>query len=135
MRITLDTNFLISATQWDYSVANKLLVKLIERNDPFFVSKEIIDEFSGILMRDFDYSYLEIQEIIPFVMMFAKLVQPIEKIEVIKEDSDDNKILECAVVSNSEFIITYDLRHLLILKEFRGIKIIKPEELFGIINS
>ncbi|MBS3084161.1 putative toxin-antitoxin system toxin component, PIN family [Candidatus Pacearchaeota archaeon] len=135
MRITLDTNFLISATQWDYSVANKLLVKLIERNDPLFVSKEIIDEFSGILMRDFDYSYLEIQEIIPFVMMFAKLVQPIEKIEVIKEDSDDNKILECAVVSNSEFIITYDLRHLLILKEFRGIKIIKPEELFGIINS
>jgi len=32
MKITVDTNFLISATQWNYSAAHKLLLKLIEKN-------------------------------------------------------------------------------------------------------
>jgi len=45
---------------------------------------------------------------------------------VIKEDPDDNKIIECAISSNSEFIITYD-KHLLKVKEYKGIQIIRPE--------
>jgi len=32
MRITADTNFFVSATQWDNSVAHKLLIKLIKTN-------------------------------------------------------------------------------------------------------
>lgn len=32
MKVTVDTNFLISATQWDYSVSHKLLIKLIEKD-------------------------------------------------------------------------------------------------------
>ena len=45
---------------------------------------------------------------------------------IVKEDPDDNKIIECAVACGADFILTYD-KHLLRLKEFRGIKIIMPE--------
>ena len=39
MRIVLDTNFLVSATQWDYSVSHRLLKKLIENDAEIFISK------------------------------------------------------------------------------------------------
>jgi len=40
MSVTADTNFLISATQWDNSVAFKLLKKLIEHNIKIFTQKK-----------------------------------------------------------------------------------------------
>ena len=56
MNITVDTNFLISATQWDNSVAFKLLKRLLEANIKIFTTKDILDEFSEVLQRDFKYN-------------------------------------------------------------------------------
>ncbi len=55
----------------------------------------------------------------------SELVIPTEKFDAIKEDSDDNKILDCAFAGRVDFIISQD-NHLLKLKEFRGIRIISP---------
>ncbi len=128
MRIAADTNFFISATQWDNSVAHKLLLTLIKTDAEIFTTKEILDEFGKVLQRDFEYNAKETAEIIKNVLCFATLVEPEEKLDIIKDDPDDNKILECASASQSEYVITYD-KHLLNLKEFRGIKIVKPEEI------
>ena len=49
------------------------------------------------------------------------------KINAVKEDPDDDKIIECAIESNSEYILTYD-NHLLKIKEYKGVKILRPEE-------
>lgn len=133
MRITVDTNFLVSATQQDYSVAHKLLIKLIEKNAYIFTTKEILQEFSEVLERDFQYSSQEIAKIIEKVIIFANLIETTSKVNAIKDDPDDNKILECAMDSNSQYIITYD-KHLLNLKEFQGIKIVKPEEFLKILD-
>src|SRR3989344_1319749 len=128
MRITADTNFLVSATQWDNSVAHKVLIKLIETNAEIFTTKEILNEFSEVLQRDFEYNEEETNKIIEKVMSFVILIEPKERLDVVKEDPDDNKILECAVASKSEYVLMYD-NHLLNLKEFRGVKIVKPEEI------
>lgn len=61
-----------------------------------------------------------------------KITEPELKIKEIKEDPADNKILECAVSSNAEFILSYD-KHLLRLEEFRGTKIVKPEDFLGMV--
>jgi len=45
MKIVVDTNFLVSATQWDYSVSHKLLQKLIRNDTEIFTTREILDEF------------------------------------------------------------------------------------------
>lgn len=134
MKITIDTNFLISATQWDYSEAHKLLVKFLEKDIQIFSSREILREFSVVLERDFLYSKEEIVKIIEKVIVFLNLIELTSVIEIIKEDIEDNKILACAVDSDSEYIITYD-KHLLKLKEFQGIKILKPEDIREIINQ
>ena len=130
MKIAVDTNFLVSATQWDYSVSHKLLRKLIRNNAEIFTTKEILDEFAEVLERDFLYNQEEIENILEKVLQFLTLVIPNQKIDVVKEDADDNKILECAVESGAEYIISYD-NHLLKLKDFRGIKIIRPEDAMG----
>jgi|SRR3989344_850558 len=130
MKIAVDTNFLISATQWDYSVSYKLLLKLIRNNDTIFSTKEILDEFAEVLERDFLYSKEDIKSIVEKVLQFLTLVTPSNKIDIVKEDVDDNKIIECAVESKAEYIFSYD-KHLLKLKEFQGIKIVRPEEALG----
>ena len=130
MKIAVDTNFLISATQWDYSVSYKLLLKLIRNNDTIFSTKEILDEFAEVLERDFLYSKEDIKSIVEKVLQFLTLVTPSNKIDIVKEDVDDNKIIECAVESKAEYIFSYD-KHLLKLKEFQGIKIVWSEEALG----
>jgi len=127
MKITVDTNFLISSTQWDYSVGHKLLIKLIENNVEVYTTNEILEEFSKVLKRDFKYNDDETANIIEGILPFLILIDPKTKVNIVKDDPDDNKIIECALESDSEYIITYD-NHLLKLKEYKGIRIIKPEE-------
>ena len=127
MVVTFDTNVLASSTLWDGSVAQKLLFDLIRASRTIYSSLEILAEYQKILKRDFEYSDVEIAHIMEKVLAFVTIVTPTENVDVVKEDPDDNKIIACALESKSEFIITYD-KHLLKLKEYQRIRIIKPEE-------
>ncbi|MBS3095790.1 putative toxin-antitoxin system toxin component, PIN family [Candidatus Woesearchaeota archaeon] len=127
MVVTFDTNVLLSATVWDGSVAQKLLFDLIRQGIKIYSTTEILSEYQEILKRDFDFSGAEVSEILEKVLAFVTLVNPQIKIKVVKNDPDDDKIIECALESESKYIITYD-KHLLNLKEYRGIRIIRPEE-------
>jgi predicted nucleic acid-binding protein len=51
MKVTVDTNFLISATQWDYSVAHKLLKIFILSDVKIFTTKEILGETAEAFQR------------------------------------------------------------------------------------
>ena len=132
MKFTVDTNFLVSATQWDYSIAHKLLERLLRENHEIFATNEILEEFIEVLKRDFKYSEIESKDITEKVLQFITLVNPSKKIDVVKEDADDNKIIGCAVESGAEYILSYD-KHLLNLKEFQGISIVRPEEALDLI--
>jgi len=132
MKVVLDTNFLVSATQWDYSVSHKLFEKLIRDNVEMFTTKEILEEFVEVLRRDFLYSDEESKILIELILKFLLLVNPGKKVDAVKEDPDDNKILECALESGAEYIISYD-KHLLKIKEFNGIRIITPEKFLDVV--
>lgn len=45
-----------------------------------------------------------------------------------KDDPDDDKFLECALYARADFLITSD-DHLLRIREFEGVRIIKPADL------
>ncbi len=150
MRITPDTNFFISATQWNYSVAHKLFIKLIEKDVQIFTTRDILDEFSKVLVRDFEYTIEEIDAILERLLLVVTLIDTTSKLDVVKEDPEDNKIIECAIDSKSDYIITYDA-HLLKIEQFQNvkkpagfltrqklysifarIKIVKPEDFIGL---
>jgi len=50
-------------------------------------------------------------------------------LSIIKDDLDDNKVLECAKAGKVDFIVSND-KHLLKLKNFEKIKIVSPKEFF-----
>ena len=127
MVITFDTNVLLSATLWDGSVAQKLLFDLIRQRIKIYSTTEILSEYQVILKRDFDFTDAEVSEIMEKVLAFVTLVSPQMKIKAVKDDPDDDVIIECALESESKYIITYD-KHLLNLKEYQSIRIIRPEE-------
>src|SRR3989344_4147531 len=102
MKVTVDTNFLISSTQWDYSVAHKLLKKFILSDAEIFTTQDILDETAEVLERDFEYSTNEAKNIIGKILLFAKLIETNQKINVIKEDPDDNKIIK--ILKPEEFL-------------------------------
>tara|TARA_Y100000310_G_C20247003_1_gene607288 strand:+ start:186 stop:584 length:399 start_codon:yes stop_codon:yes gene_type:complete len=126
MVVTLDTNVLLSATLWDGSVSQKLLYDLIMQNVKIYSSVEILNEYQKVLKRDFDFSDEDVVEIMKKVLAFVTIVKPSIKVDIVKDDPDDNIIVECALESNSKYIITYD-PHLLKLRKHKEIQIIRPE--------
>lgn len=126
--VVLDTNILISATLWDNSVAQKLLFSLIGKGIVVYCSIPILIEYQNVLERDFGYTKKEIDKILDMLFVFLEIIVPEVKLEIVKDDPDDDKIIECAVEANVKFIITYD-KHLLRLKNYQRIKIVKPEDI------
>lgn len=57
----------------------------------------------------------------------SKIVKIKERLNAVKADPDDNKIIECALSSKSLFIVTYD-NHLLKIGRYECIKIMHPTD-------
>ena len=129
--VVLDTNIYISATFWS-GKPYLVVQKAINQHVITFISREIIMELERVLARDFSIQKDDINEVVDSILFFTHLIKPKEKIFVIKDDPDDDRVLECALACKANLIITQD-KHLLKLKEFKGIKIITPKEFAGLI--
>jgi len=122
MKLTLDTNVLISATFW-FGVSDKIIKKIESEEAELILSEDIIKEFSEVLeyeeiQEKIKNKNLEMKYTINKIISISKIVIPKEKFNIVREDSDDNKILECAYEGKVDYIITYN-KHLLKLKEFK----------------
>lgn len=124
--VVLDTNIFISSVFWEGN-PYKIVNKAISQEIIVFISNDIIREIRKVLARDFLLGEQEIDDIIDSFVYFTHLIKPKEKVEVVKEDPDDDRILECALACGAKFIVTYN-KHLLKLKKFRDIEIVLPEE-------
>jgi len=95
---------------------------------------EAVSEIITVL-KDFKIRLSDnmIKEWVDLIIRNSIIVEPREKITIVKDDTKDNIFIETAVAGNVDCIISQD-NHLLKLKEFRGIKIITPEEFNKICN-
>lgn len=138
MRITVDTNILISATFWDGD-SNKLIEKVERKEIELVLSKEILEEFAAVLNYDeiqdkIKNKDLEMKRTVEKIAAISTIVEPKQKFEIVKDDPDDNKIIDCAISGNVDYIVTNDY-HLLKLKKIEGILMITPKELVQLTKS
>jgi hypothetical protein len=96
------------------------------------LSKEIIDEYEEVVKRDeiinkIDKHDLKLSKVSQSIINNAIIVVPKVKLNVVKDDPDDDKFVECACEGRVDFIVTGD-NHLLKIKDYNGIKIITPKE-------
>ena len=124
LNITADTNILISAT---IAKGNEYRILLLAKKGKIHlsISPQILKEFKGVISRPrFGFSSEQVDRVLKQIIHISHLVLPTLNLNVIKDDPDDDRILECALAANSDYIISGD-KHLLTLKEFKGIKIIR----------
>lgn len=131
MRVVLDTNVLISATQWPSSAARKAVRRMYIDGTGMFVSADILEEFGEVLLRDFGYNEEQAGVIISRVLGLVHVIGTTSGPPIVPEDPDDDKIVHCAVACDADAILTYD-RHLLKLKRYGKTRIVKPEEMMAI---
>lgn len=123
LKVVFDTNIFISAIIFGgnprqcLELARKEQIRL-------FVSKSILLEFVKKLKEKFLWPDSDIKEVILGTSEFAQIVVPKDRIDIIKEDPEDNRILEAAKEGKVDYIISGDKRHLLSLKKFEGIPIV-----------
>ena len=132
MKVVLDTNVFVSGIFWKGNYCSIIISYWIEKKF-LIISISIIEEITETL-KNFKIP-LAMEDILMWENMIVKnslLVEPQEKIEIVKDDKDDNKFIEAAVEGKADYIITQD-NHLLNIKEVRGIRIISPEEFLKVI--
>lgn len=130
-KVVLDTNTLISGLLWDGNEV-RVIEKAENKEIKLFISPELIEELEGVLKREKFCKRLEgkeytVDKAVSKIALIATLIKPTHKINVIKEDSEDNRVLECAVSAKVDVIISGD-SHVLDLKDYSGIDIITASE-------
>lgn len=130
--VVLDTNIYISSVFW-IGKPHKIVELAIDKKIQVYTSPGILTELENVLKRDFveDHEFIENQ--IYLILEYAKIVKPINRLDIIQEDPNDNKILECAMTAKADYIVTGD-PHLLKLKQFNRIKIVTANEFLSILE-
>ena len=131
LRITADSNIFVSGL--NFGGIPRQILNLAESGAIHLaVSDDILDEVARVLRREkFGWPEVEIERALTQISRFAERVELKQRIDAVTEDPADDRILECAVASRSEFLVTGD-NHLLKLGHFAGTKIVKPAEFLEI---
>ena len=121
--VTPDTNLYISALIWG-GKPQQLLELALARKVRLFISDAIMDEVLEVLETKFNHSPKRLALEKEYIGKCTVRCVPKVRLDVVKDDPEDNKIVECAVHSRSEAIITND-NDLLRMKQYEGIDMIK----------
>jgi putative PIN family toxin of toxin-antitoxin system len=126
-RAVFETNVWVSGLVFSGEVRKVILAAVEGRILPV-ISMEILQELERVLKsRKFSFSPRAISPILYEIQTLAVMAHPKLKLNVIKKDPADNRILECALAGKSDWIVSGD-SDLLELVKFRGIAIRSPRD-------
>lgn len=126
IRVVPDTNIIISSIFWR-GAPYKLMKRGFKGEFELVISPEIIEEVIDRLQNKFDVPQEKIKETVDLLMTFCSIVNPSTRLDVVEADPKDNKILECAIEGKVKFVVSGD-RHLLDIKNVKGVKIVPVKE-------
>lgn len=132
LRVVIDTNVIISALYFTKGNAWQIVTWAIEGNIRNIYSEFILEEVQSVLEKKFLWHSSKIEKAIIQIELFSEKVSPEKHLTVIPY-RPDNRILECAVEGQADFIISGD-HHLTDLKEFQGIMIVNPATFLSIVR-
>ncbi len=122
LKVVIDTNLLIDGASDFYNYGNRILDLVIGGQIEAYANASTLRENKFLASRKIDdEGYTKKLE---YFFGTIKPIENVERLDVV-EDKEDNKILESAVASQADYLITSD-RHLLKLEKFRGVKIVSP---------
>jgi putative PIN family toxin of toxin-antitoxin system len=121
-----DTNILFSATGWRGNP-----FKCVERARAGEIQAvtcpELIEELAEKLEGRLHFSAEQAAETLADYLGFLRVVRIPGVLDAVPRDPEDNMVLECAIEGQAQFIVSGD-HDLLVLKEFRGIQIVRASD-------
>ena len=123
-----DTNIIVSAVLHKDRLPASLLSLALEGKVRLFVSEELIREYEGVLKRPkFKLGKKEIENLMNFIRKKAIKVKPIKKLTKIKKDLANNRVLECALEAQVDFIVTGNKKYFP-FEKFHRARVVSPQE-------
>ena len=132
MRAVLDTNEYVSALVFG-GMPRQILERAERGAFELLVSAHIREEIERVLSDKFDWSLERVAQALGPLWEIAHFVTPQETVSA-SRDETDNRILECAIESGAQVIVSYD-NDLLTLTPFEGIHILKAREFIELLDS
>ena len=124
IKVVLDTNIYISGILFA-GKPREVLDLAIKGKIHVFISPDILSELRDVLsIKKFGFSPERVDIIIREIESITTMVNPAKKYSIVSHDSD-NIIIDCAMESRVEYIITGD-NDLLCLNKYKSINIINP---------
>jgi putative PIN family toxin of toxin-antitoxin system len=133
IRVTADSNIYISALHFG-GPPDRLLDLARTGIIELTISDDILGEVTRVLRDKFGWSREALSMAQARIADFTVRVAPARKLDAVREDPADNRILECAVEGKSEYLVTRD-KHLLKLKSFESTKMIKVADFLDIVRA
>ncbi len=139
LRAVLDTNTLISGMITEKGSPAAVL-RAWQNNAFVMVScQSLIEEFVGVAHRShlqvkYKLTDDRIEEMAQLIRAKAFLTSELYKVDVIKDDPDDNVAVSCALEGSAQYIVSGD-SHLISLKEYQGIRMIVAGDFLGILRE
>jgi putative PIN family toxin of toxin-antitoxin system len=130
-RAVLDTNIYISAYGFGGKPA-ELLRRAIEGEFELVASPALLLEVAEKLESVLGFDRAHTEEVVRQIARIATVVRPEARIAVLSDDAD-NRVLEAAVDSDADTIVSGD-HHLLDLAEHEGIRIVRVSEYLGTLD-
>lgn len=136
MGVALDTNVLVSALIKS-GKPRELIFELARKKIQVVTSRNILEELLKITDDPRIRRYVDEDDTIAFlraVGSIASIVRVRSRFKVIKEDPNDDMVLRTAHDGRADHIVSGD-KHLLSLKEFRGIKTVTVNQMLEILRT
>lgn len=122
MRVAFDTNIYVSALALPGGNAEDAYLEAVHGTFELFTSVSILTETARVLQTKFDWAEDKAREAVQEISQVATVLRPRLTLHILK-DEPDNRILECAMAAQAEYLVTGDC-HLLALEHHAGITMI-----------
>lgn len=132
-KIVIDTNLLVASHFNKKSASFKILKLIQKRKVKNYWSRKIKEEGERIVFGNIKANKNFLKKFQSIFQKECEVINP-PKIKLIREDPSDNIFLSVALASGADFIISNDF-HLLCLKSFETIKIVKPSQFLSLIQN
>lgn len=128
MRVVLDTNILISAFVFPGGAPEGVYRSALEGGLVLVTSPALLAEFGRVLPPKFGWEPARAREAVAHVARNTTVVRPTMTLHVVGDDPSDDRVLEAAAAGKADAIVSGD-RHLLRLRTWEGIEILRPAAL------
>jgi putative PIN family toxin of toxin-antitoxin system len=127
-RVVLDTNVYISAYGFGGKPAAVLRAAILGEFE-LVTSPQILTEVADKLAAVLGFDREHVEEVVRQIARVAVVVRPRARLSIVADDAD-NRILEAALESGADCIVSGD-RHLLDLVNWEGIRVTKVADFLG----